>query len=174
MEKKDIPAVKNKGGKLSASKEADTARKTQTAKPSATKASPVAAAPVQQSPSSKAKLPPSNNTTGDSITIHFAINKSDISPEELSKLKSFYAKTKNKKGTILIEGHSDFGGDSNDRFKTSGDRAISVKTMLFKLGLDKKAIVKITGLSDTKPIADNTTEAGRKLNRRATVTFIPE
>ena len=46
--------------------------------------------------------------------------------------------------------------------------------MLYKLGLDKKANVKITGLSETRPIADNTTEAGRKLNRRATVTFIPE
>ena len=176
MEKKDIPAVKNKGGALSASKEADIAKKAQTAKPSATKASPVPepASPAKQSPLAKTKLPPSNNSTGDSITIEFAINKSDISPEELTKLKGFYAKTRNKKGTILIEGHSDSGGDSNDRFKTSGDRAISVKTMLFRLGLDKKVNVKITGLSDTKPIADNTTEAGRKLNRRAAVTFIPE
>lgn len=174
IKKKDIPAVKNKGGALSASKKADTAKKTKAAKSAVTKASPVAAAPVQQSPSAKAKLPPSNNTTGDSITIEFAINKSDISPEELTKLKAFYAKNRNKKGTILIEGHSDSGGDSNDRFKTSGDRALSVKTMLYKLGLDKKANVKITGLSETRPIADNTTEAGRKLNRRATVTFIPE
>ena len=172
--KKDIPAVKNKGGVMSASKKASVAKKTKTTKSAATKASPVAAVPVQQSPSAKAKLPPSNNTVGDSITIQFAINKSDISPEELTKLKAFYAKVRNKKGTILIEGHSDYGGDSNDRFKTSGDRALSVKTMLYKLGLDKKANVKITGLSETRPIADNTTEAGRKLNRRATVTFIPE
>jgi outer membrane protein OmpA-like peptidoglycan-associated protein len=176
MGKKDIPAVKSKSedGALKASRKADTAKKDQTAKSSTTEASPFAAAPVKQSPSAKAKLPPSNNTMGDSITIEFAINKSDINPEELTKLKSFYAKNRNKKGTILIEGHSDSGGDSNDRFKTSGERAVSVKTMLYKLGLDKKANVKITGLSETKPIADNTTEAGRKLNRRATVTFIPE
>jgi outer membrane protein OmpA-like peptidoglycan-associated protein len=42
------------------------------------------------------------------------------------------------------------------------------------LGLSKKVNVKIAVLSGTKPNAENTTEAGRKLNRRADITFIPE
>jgi outer membrane protein OmpA-like peptidoglycan-associated protein len=46
--------------------------------------------------------------------------------------------------------------------------------MLHRLGLSKIVNVKIAALSDTKPIAENTTEAGRILNRRADITFIPE
>ena len=100
------------------------------------------------------------------------MNKSGISPEELSKLKIFYAKIKDKKGQIVIEGNS--GGDTADSFKISGDRALSVKAMLYKLGLSKKVEVRITGLSDSKPISDKNTEAGRKLNRRADINFMPE
>jgi len=111
---------------------------------------------------------------GDSITIKFSMNKSIISPEELSKLKAFYAKIKGKKGRIVIEGNSASDGDAADSFKISGDRALSVKAMLHRLGLSEKVNVKIAALSDTKPIAENTTEAGRKLNCRADITFIPE
>ena len=108
------------------------------------------------------------------MTIQFAMNKSIISPEELSKLKAFYAKIKGKKGMIVIEGNSASDGDTADNFKISGDRALSVKAMLHRLGLSKTVNVKIAGLSDTKPIAENTTEAGRILNRRADINFIPE
>jgi outer membrane protein OmpA-like peptidoglycan-associated protein len=179
MEKKDIPTVKSEGGLLRASRKACLAKKAQGAKSPATAASPVAApavapSPAKQSPSVKVKTPQPDNTIGDSITIQFTMNKSIISPEELSKLKGFYAKFKGKKGRIVIEGNADSDGDAADNFKISGDRALSVKTMLHKLGLSKKVDVKIAGLSDTKPISDNTTEAGRKLNRRADITFIPE
>jgi outer membrane protein OmpA-like peptidoglycan-associated protein len=102
------------------------------------------------------------------------MNKSIISPEELSKLKAFYARIKGKKGRIVIEGSSASDGDAADSFKISEDRALSVKAMLHRLGLSKKVNVKIAVLSGTKPNAENTTEAGRKLNRRADITFIPE
>ncbi len=184
MEKKDVSAVKSEGGVLRASRKACLARKAQAAKSPATAASPVkatqvAAIPAKQTSPTKMNTPrptPSqpNNSTGDSVTIQFPMNKSTISPEELSKLKAFYAKIKGKKGRIIIEGNSDSDGDAADNFKVSGDRAFSVKTMLNRLGLSKKIDVKIAGLSDTKPVAENTTEAGRKLNRRAEVTFIPE
>ena len=174
MEKKDIPAVKSKNGVLKASRKACIAKKTQTTKSPATAAAPITAAPAKQSPSAKVSAPQPNNAMGDSINIQFAMNKSVISPEELSKLKAFYAKIKGKKGKIIIEGNAASDGDAAYSFKISGDRALSVKAMLHKLGLSNKADVKITALSDTKSIADNTTEAGRILNRRADVTFIPE
>jgi outer membrane protein OmpA-like peptidoglycan-associated protein len=181
VENKDIPAVKGEGGALRASRRACLAKKAQAAKSPATAVSPIAAPaiaapPAKQSPSAKVKTPAPqpDNTIGDSITIQFAMNKSIISPEELSKLKAFYAKIKGKKGRIVIEGNSDSDGDAADNFKVSGDRALSVKAMLHKLGLNKKVDVKIIGLSDTKPVAENTTEAGRKLNRRAEITFIAE
>ena len=131
---------------------------------------PESASPANQSPSAKVTTVQPDN----SMTIQFAMNKSIISPEELSKLKAFYAKIKGKKGMIVIEGNSASDGDTADNFKISGDRALSVKAMLHRLGLSKTVNVKIAGLSDTKPIAENTTEAGRILNRRADINFIPE
>ena len=174
MEKKDIPVVKSEGGVLRASRKACIAKKAQAAKSLATAASPVADSPAKQSPSAKVKTPQPDNSIGDSITIKFSMNKSIISPEELSKLKAFYAKIKGKKGRIVIEGNSASDGDTADSFKISEDRALSVKAMLHRLGLSKKVNVKIAVLSGTKPNAENTTEAGRKLNRRADITFIPE
>jgi len=175
IEKKDAPIVKNKGGVLSASRKACVVKNAQAAKYPADSALPVAAQTTpaaKQSPTLKGKPAIPDNTVGDSVTIQFAMNKSGISPEELFKLKTFYAKIKDKKGKIVIEGNS--GGDTADSFKISGERALSAKAMLYKLGLSKKVEVRITGLSDTKPISDNNTEAGRKLNRRADLTFIPE
>ena len=174
MEKKDIPAVKSAGGVLRASRKACIAKKAQAAKSLATAASPVAASPAKQSPSAKVNTPQPDNSIGDSITIKFSMNKSIISPEELSKLKAFYARIKDKKGRIVIEGNSASDGDTADSFKISEDRALSVKAMLHRLGLSKKVNVKIAVLSGTRPNAENTTEAGRKLNRRADITFIPE
>jgi len=179
VEKKDVPVVKNKGGILSASRKACVTKNAQAAKSAAPAALPVAATSVAASATPAAKqsavkekpaLP--DNTAGDSITIQFAMNESVIRPEELFKLKTFYAKIKDKKGKIVIEGNS--GGDTADSLKISGDRALSAKAMLYKFGLSKKVEVKASGLSDTKPISDKKTEAGRKLNRRADVTFIPE
>jgi len=183
--KVDVTVVKNKDGVLSASRKACADKNAQAAKSPASAALPVASASVaaQAVPAAKQyhvatkqsavkEKPALPDNTGDSVAIQFAMNKSGISPEELSKLKVFYAKIKDKKGKIVIEGNS--GGDTADSFKISGDRALSVKAMLYKLGLSKKVDVRITGLSDSKPISDKNTEAGRKLNRRADVTFIPE
>ena len=184
VEKADVPVVKNKGGVLSASRKACIAKNVKAAKSTAPAALPVAATPAATQATQATKKttavkesavkekPALPDNTGDSVTIQFAMNKSGISPEELSKLKIFYAKIKDKKGKIVIEGNS--GGDTADNFKISGDRALSVKAMLYKLGLSKKVEVRITGLSDSKPISDKNTEAGRKLNRRADVTFMPE
>jgi outer membrane protein OmpA-like peptidoglycan-associated protein len=183
IQKKDIPIVQSDDGVLRASRKACLANKGQPLKSTATKAPLVTASPAKespaveasttkQSPAARVKLPVQPyKSIGNSITIQFDTNKSNISPEELSKLKAFYAKVKGKNGRFVIEGNSD--GDATDNFKISGDRALSVKAMLHKLGLSKQADVKIAGLSDTKPIADSTTEEGRMLNRRAEISFVP-
>ena len=146
-----------------------------TAESPAVSAPSVAASPAKEAPSAiVTRYTEPNNSIGDSATIQFGMNKTTISPEELSKLKAFYAKIKGKNGRIVIEGHSDSDGDAAANFKISGDRALIVKAMLHRLELSKDFDVKIAGLSDTKPIADNTTEEGRKLNRRADITFFPD
>ena len=185
MEKQDIPAVKSDDGVLRASRKTCLANKGLPVKSRATAAPPVAAPPVadqsiaaspaKQSPSARVKTAAQRErSTGNYVTIQFAMNKSTISPEELSKLKAFYAKIKGKNGRIIIEGNSDSDGDAADNFRISGERAFSVKAMLHKLELSKNYDVKVAGLSDIKPIADSSTEAGRILNHRADITFFPE
>ena len=188
-------AVRSEDGVLRASRKACLANKGQPIKPRATAAPPAAApevaapsvaapsvatpsvetSPAKQSPSARVKTTVQRErSTGNSVSIQFPMSKSTISPEELAKLKAFYAKIKSKQGRIVIEGNSDSDGDAADNFRISGERAFSVKAMLNKLDLNKTFDVKVAGLSDIKPIADSNTEAGRTLNRRADVLFIPE
>ncbi|RYZ93845.1 MAG: OmpA family protein, partial [Sphingobacteriaceae bacterium] len=47
----------------------------------------------------------------------------------------------------------------------SKDRANSVKTYLVNSGVDAKQL-KVKALGETMPVADNSTEEGRVLNRR--------
>jgi outer membrane protein OmpA-like peptidoglycan-associated protein len=200
IEKQDIPAVKSDDGVLRASRKTCLANKGQPVKPRATAAPSVAApsdedapakqapsaksrttvapevaaSPAKQAPSTKVRTTSQRDRSGNSVTIQFAMSKSVISPEELAKLKAFYAKIKGKQGRIVIEGNSDSDGDAADNFRISGERALSAKAMLNKLDLNKTFDMKIAGLSDIRPIADSSTEAGRILNRRADITFIPE
>jgi OOP family OmpA-OmpF porin len=56
-------------------------------------------------------------------------------------------------------------GTAAHQLKLSKDRANSVKTYLVNSGVDAKKI-KVKGYGETNPIADNSTEEGRILNRR--------
>ncbi len=81
---------------------------------------------------------------------------------------------KDTPGKILIEGHSDAGGNATSTMKNSVDLALSTLSLLKKMGLSDKAKVELKGLADTKPVADNKTPEGRQQNRRVELTFIPE
>jgi outer membrane protein OmpA-like peptidoglycan-associated protein len=67
--------------------------------------------------------------------------------------------------TVRIEGHTDNVGKPAANKVLSKARAESVKTWLVKHGIDK-ARMKTEGFGQDKPIDDNSTEAGRKNNRR--------
>jgi OmpA-OmpF porin, OOP family len=66
---------------------------------------------------------------------------------------------------VRIEGHTDNVGKPAGNKKLSQARAESVKTWLTKHGIDKGRLSAI-GFGQDKPIDDNSTEAGRKNNRR--------
>jgi len=67
--------------------------------------------------------------------------------------------------SIELDGFASSEGTAAHNLKLSKDRANSVKTYLVNSGVDAKR-VKVKGYGETKPIADNSTEAGRVLNRR--------
>ena len=69
------------------------------------------------------------------------------------------------KYTIVIEGHTDAMGDEQLNKTLSQSRADSVRSELVTLGIAANSLIAI-GLGETHPIADNTSDRGRKLNRR--------
>lgn len=66
---------------------------------------------------------------------------------------------------VLITGHTDNIGNSDENLKLSQQRADAVKTYLVKMGIDGERI-STKGLGETKPLDSNGTEEGRKKNRR--------
>jgi outer membrane protein OmpA-like peptidoglycan-associated protein len=66
---------------------------------------------------------------------------------------------------ILLRGHTDMTGSDPVNEILGYERAWSVKTWLMSAGVAPSRVV-ITGLAAREPWGDNTTEAGRRLNRR--------
>ncbi len=66
---------------------------------------------------------------------------------------------------VSVEGHTDNQGPAAYNKKLSADRAASVVKWLVAHGIDKARLSSV-GYGPDKPIKDNTTEAGRKENRR--------
>jgi len=66
---------------------------------------------------------------------------------------------------IALEGHTDSVGGDEYNMKLSENRANSVRSYLIAQGIDG-ANVSAKGFGKTKPVADNSTAAGRQSNRR--------
>ena len=77
---------------------------------------------------------------------------------------------KNPTIAILISGHTDNIGDKKDNLNLSKNRAESVLKYLVSKGINKTR-TESEGYGDTKPIANNDTDEGRKTNRRVEVTI---
>ncbi len=76
----------------------------------------------------------------------------------------------NPKREIIIEGHTDSMGNEAVNRRLSLQRAETVKAFLIQNGIDASRI-ESRGLGEEAPIASNTTNAGRKLNRRVEVVI---
>lgn len=72
---------------------------------------------------------------------------------------------------ILVEGHTDNVGKERLNDMLSLRRSESVKAYLMKKGIDERRIL-TKGFGKNKPIADNKTEFGRRLNRRTEIVIV--
>jgi outer membrane protein OmpA-like peptidoglycan-associated protein len=91
------------------------------------------------------------------------------STSELDKLVEFL--NLNKTVTAEIGGHIDNVGNDQANVLLSEERSQSVVNYLVGKGVNA-ARLKSKGYGETKPVADNSTEEGRKLNRRTEFTVI--
>jgi OmpA-OmpF porin, OOP family len=72
---------------------------------------------------------------------------------------------------IQISGHTDNVGAVEYNIQLSLRRATSVYQYLIDNGIDKKRLL-YKGFGASRPVADNTTESGRQLNRRIEVAIV--
>ena len=69
---------------------------------------------------------------------------------------------------LAIEGYTDTTGTADFNLKLSQQRADAVRTFLIAQGLSADTITS-KGMGKANPVADNSTAAGRKLNRRVEI-----
>ncbi len=74
---------------------------------------------------------------------------------------------------VRIEGHTDSVGDDSKNLKLSENRANSVMSALIKRGVDP-ARMEAVGYGETKPIASNSTSAGKAENRRTEFNIVEQ
>ncbi len=74
---------------------------------------------------------------------------------------------------IEIAGHTDSTGAPDHNLKLSQARACSVRNYLLKRGIAPSRII-AKGYGQSNPIAENSSEDGRRLNRRTEVTILKD
>lgn len=107
-------------------------------------------------------------TLGDVL---FSTGKAQLQAGAMStieRLSEFLAEYTDK--TVLIEGHTDNVGADQYNQALSEKRAESVQNALLQLNVDPQRIDTI-GYGESRPLADNGTDAGRLKNRRVEIVI---
>ncbi len=98
--------------------------------------------------------------------VFFDFDKSEIKEESKPELDVFISFLKeNSKVQVEIQGHTDNQGSDNYNQTLSTSRAQAVYNYLIDKGISPTRLL-YKGFGPMKPIADNSTEAGRSKNRR--------
>jgi outer membrane protein OmpA-like peptidoglycan-associated protein len=74
---------------------------------------------------------------------------------------------------LRVEGHTDSNGDDARNLVLSEGRANAVKSGLIRLGVDPSRLDAV-GFGEAKPVAPNTTAAGRAANRRTEFNIVDQ
>lgn len=101
--------------------------------------------------------------------IYFDLDKSDLLPRsylELNKLVTIM--TDHPQMRIEVHGHTDIQGESDYNIELSKNRALSVTNYLVQSGIHHTRI-DYRGFGSDIPIAENSSEAGRQMNRRVEI-----
>jgi outer membrane protein OmpA-like peptidoglycan-associated protein len=98
--------------------------------------------------------------------IYYNSNSAELKEESKKVLEAFAVYlTENPKMIIEIQGHTDNVGSAAANQALSSNRAFTVKATIESFGIDGDRI-KAKGFGPSRPISDNSSEAGRAKNRR--------
>ncbi len=102
--------------------------------------------------------------TGKDVLMPGAVNTID-------KLVKFLEKYQNR--NVIIEGHTDSVGSETYNLGLSQRRADTVRAALISKGISENRIT-AKGYGESRPVASNTTAAGRQQNRRVEIVILGE
>lgn len=97
------------------------------------------------------------------------INISDSDREKMSKIIDYLDRVSDAE--LIVTGHTDSTGNREENIALGADRAEFLKGYLIRNGVEEGQITTSSKGPD-EPIADNSTEEGRSLNRRVTIKLI--
>ncbi|HWZ04332.1 MAG TPA: OmpA family protein [Mucilaginibacter sp.] len=97
--------------------------------------------------------------------IQFEFDSSVLKTSSYPILDATSADLRSSGASAELDGYASSEGTAAHNMRLSKDRANSVKTYLVNSGVPAKKL-KVKGFGETHPVADNSTEAGRILNRR--------
>lgn len=105
--------------------------------------------------------------------ITFDTDESDIRPQFYDVLNSVALVLREFNQTLVdVYGHTDSTGSDTYNLDLSRRRAQSVASFLSSSGIDPRRFY-VTGFGESRPIAPNSTEAGRAQNRRVEIQLSP-
>jgi outer membrane protein OmpA-like peptidoglycan-associated protein len=104
----------------------------------------------------------------------FASGQYDLLPSARSKMSEVASalSSADSKTKIVIEGHTDSTGSAETNQELSMKRAAAVRDALVSRGVSTDRI-SVEGFGAARPIADNTSQAGRANNRRVEIVLQP-
>ena len=110
--------------------------------------------------------PDTTMATGTYSNIQFEFDSSVLRTSAYPTLDKLSADLRsNTAKTFELDGYASSEGSAAHNMRLSKDRANSVKTYLVNSGVDAKRLT-VKAYGETNPVADNSTEQGRVLNRR--------
>ena len=125
-----------------------------------TKPAPVASVPAS---------PPAKKPVYDFSNIQFEFNSAILKTDSYPLLDRAAAEMKiNPSVKFFLKGYASIEGTEKHNMILSEDRANSVKTYLINAGVSPNNIAS-KGYGTSNPIGDNSTEAGKELNRRVEI-----
>lgn len=129
-----------------------------------------APAPVQQTPPPPPPAPPAQAPAPapdyNFTNIQFEFDSGILKTESYPSLDKAAAEMKkDPSATFILKGYASAEGSDAHNMELSVDRANAVKTYLVNTGVSA-ANLTARGYGEANPIADNTSESGRVINRR--------
>lgn len=113
-----------------------------------------------------------DDTRAELTGVTFKAGSAELVPSSLATLNSAIAGLKrNAKAKVEIEGHTSSEGSDELNQRLSEERANSVMEYMVKKGISQERVTAV-GYGSSRPKADNSSESGRKANRRIEIRVI--